>query len=83
MGVLADPSRWVHLDWVLVAVGAVGDCACGGGLFGARYASFGRVSNVISVRRSVPGCPPPLIRILRGMLTVVRSCRTVAASAGA
>ncbi len=22
MGALADPSRWVHLDWVLVAVGA-------------------------------------------------------------
>ena len=62
---------------------AVGDCACDGGIFGAGYASCGRVSNVIPVNLSVPGCPPPPLEILRGILAVVRRCRTVAGNAGA
>ena len=54
---------------------AVGDCGCDGGIFGTSYASCGRVANVIPVDVAVPGCPPPPIEILRGILTAVRRCR--------
>ncbi|MDD5028296.1 MAG: NADH-quinone oxidoreductase subunit B family protein [Rhodoferax sp.] len=51
---------------------AVGDCACDGGIFGESYATCGRVANVIPVDLSVPGCPPPPLEILRGILLAVR-----------
>ena len=51
---------------------AVGDCGASGGLFGESYASCGGVANVIPVDATVPGCPPPPIEILRGILGVVR-----------
>jgi Ni,Fe-hydrogenase III small subunit len=51
---------------------AVGDCGCTGGIFGEGYASCGRVGNVIPVDVAVPGCPPPPIDILRGILTAVK-----------
>ncbi len=51
---------------------AVGDCGCDGGIFGENYASCGRVANVIPVDVTVPGCPPPPLEILRGILTAVR-----------
>ena len=53
---------------------AIGDCGADGGIFGAcSYASCGRVANVIPVDAVVPGCPPPPIEILRGILAAVRS----------
>src|SRR5665647_1549373 len=51
---------------------AVGDCGCDGGIFGESYASCGRVSNVIPVDWVIPGCPPPPLDILRGILSAVR-----------
>jgi Ni,Fe-hydrogenase III small subunit len=51
---------------------AVGDCACDGGIFGESYATCGRVSHVIPVDEVVPGCPPPPLEILRGILKAVR-----------
>ena len=54
---------------------AIGDCACTGGIFGENYACAGRVANVIPVDVVVPGCPPPPLEILRGILTAVRRCR--------
>jgi Ni,Fe-hydrogenase III small subunit len=51
---------------------AVGDCGCTGGIFGESYASCGKVANVIPVDATVPGCPPPPIEILRGILGAVR-----------
>jgi Ni,Fe-hydrogenase III small subunit len=54
---------------------AVGQCGCDGGIFGESYASCGRVSNVVPVDVAVPGCPPPPIEILRGILTAVRRGR--------
>ena len=57
---------------------AVGDCGCSGGIFGESYASCGRVANVIPVDVSVPGCPPPPIEILRGILAAVRRTRDTA-----
>jgi Ni,Fe-hydrogenase III small subunit len=50
---------------------AVGDCGCTGGLFGEGYASCGKVANVIPVDVAVPGCPPPPLAILQGILTAV------------
>jgi Ni,Fe-hydrogenase III small subunit len=50
---------------------AVGDCGCTGGIFGEGYASRGRVSNVIPVDVTVPGCPPSPRQILAGILTAI------------
>ena len=50
---------------------AVGDCGCSGGIFGENYASCGAVSTVLPVDIAVPGCPPPPIEILRGILSAV------------
>ncbi len=50
---------------------AVGECGCNGGVFGESYASCGAVSNVIPVDVAVPGCPPPPLAILQGILTAV------------
>ena len=51
---------------------ATGDCACSGGIFGESYASCGRIANVIPVDVAVPGCPPPPVEILRGILSAVQ-----------
>jgi Ni,Fe-hydrogenase III small subunit len=50
---------------------AVGDCGCTGGVFGESYASRGRISSVIPVDVTVPGCPPSPTRILQGILAAV------------
>ena len=50
---------------------AIGDCGCTGGIFGEGYASRGRVSNVIPVDVTVPGCPPSPRQILAGILTAI------------
>ena len=50
---------------------AIGECACTGGIFGESYASCGRVSNMIPVDVTVPGCPPPPVDILRRILSAV------------
>ena len=52
---------------------AIGQCACDGGVFGESYASRGRVANVIPVDAEVPGCPPPPVEILRGILRAIRA----------
>ncbi|MBK5206281.1 MAG: formate hydrogenlyase [Polaromonas sp.] len=51
---------------------ALGDCGCTGGIFGEEsYATCGRVANVIPVDVTIPGCPPPPLEILRGILSAV------------
>ena len=50
---------------------AVGDCGCSGGMFGESYASCGKVSNVIPVDVAVPGCPPPPLDLMRGILAAI------------
>jgi Ni,Fe-hydrogenase III small subunit len=52
---------------------AIGDCGCTGGIFGASYATRGRVANVIPVDVAVPGCPPDPTRILTGILSALES----------
>jgi Ni,Fe-hydrogenase III small subunit len=54
---------------------AVGDCGRDGGIFGESYATCGGVSNVLPVDLIIPGCPPPPLEILRGILTAVQRCR--------
>jgi Ni,Fe-hydrogenase III small subunit len=54
---------------------AIGDCGCSGGIFGESYASRGRVSNVIPVDVAVPGCPPPPLAIMQGILTAISVTR--------
>lgn len=53
--------------WVV----AVGDCARNGGCFAGSYAVMGGVSTVLTVDLHIPGCPPPPIEILRGLLTLL------------
>ena len=55
---------------------AIGDCGCTGGIFGESYASRGRVSNVIPVDVAVPGCPPPPLAIMQGILTAINVKKT-------
>ena len=52
---------------------AAGECACTGGIFGESYASCGRVSNVIPVDVTIPGCPPSPAELLAGILAAVRT----------
>ena len=51
---------------------ATGDCASSGGIFGESYASRGGIAGVIPIDVAVPGCPPPPVEILRGILSAVR-----------
>ncbi len=51
---------------------AVGECACTGGVFGASYASCGRVGNVLPVDIAVAGCPPSPQALLEGILRAVQ-----------
>ena len=55
---------------------AIGDCGCDGGMFGANYASAGRVANVIPVDVAVPGCPPHPNLILAGILAAISPAGT-------
>lgn len=50
---------------------AVGECGCTGGIFGESYASCGRVSNVIPVDVSIPGCPPTPLQLMQGILAAI------------
>jgi Ni,Fe-hydrogenase III small subunit len=61
---------------------AVGDCGCTGGIFGESYASCGKVANVIPVDATVPGCPPPPLAILLGILGALRKRRPASAQLG-
>ena len=50
---------------------AVGDCGKDGGIFGEGGAVCGGVSRVIPVDVTVPGCPPPPLALLQGILTAL------------
>jgi len=53
--------------WVV----AVGDCARDGGCFAGSYAVVGGVDAVVPVDLHIPGCPPPPLEILRGLLALL------------
>lgn len=50
---------------------AIGACAASGGVFGPSFAASGGVAEIIPVDVVVPGCPPPPLAILHGMLVAV------------
>jgi Ni,Fe-hydrogenase III small subunit len=54
---------------------AAGDCACTGGIFLGSYAVCGPLSKFLPVDVTIPGCPPPPIELLRGILTALRARR--------
>ncbi|MGH8148498.1 MAG: NADH-quinone oxidoreductase subunit B family protein [Steroidobacteraceae bacterium] len=47
---------------------AIGDDAIDGGIFGSSFATAGGVDKVIPVDFIVPGCPPPPLAIIHGLL---------------
>ena len=51
---------------------AIGACAISGGIFEPSFAVAGSALNVIPVDVVVPGCPPPPLAILHGLLVVVK-----------
>ena len=53
--------------WVV----ALGDCAKDGGCFAGSYAVVGGVAQVIPVDLHIPGCPPPPLQILKGLLALL------------
>jgi Ni,Fe-hydrogenase III small subunit len=61
--------------WVI----AVGDCARDGGCFAGSYAVVGGVSAVVPVDLHIPGCPPPPLEILRGLLALLQATATAKA----
>jgi Ni,Fe-hydrogenase III small subunit/NAD-dependent dihydropyrimidine dehydrogenase PreA subunit len=50
---------------------AIGACAISGGVFGPSFSSAGGVGEVIPIDVTVPGCPPPPLAILHGLLVLV------------
>ena len=54
--------------WVV----AVGSCAADGGIFAGSYAVAGGVKEVIPVDLHIPGCPPPPIQLLSGLLALLQ-----------
>ncbi|OGA58750.1 MAG: hydrogenase [Betaproteobacteria bacterium RIFCSPLOWO2_12_FULL_65_14] len=55
--------------WVV----AVGDCARNGGVFAGSPACVGGVHHVLPVDLHIPGCPPPPVALLRGLLALLES----------
>lgn len=54
--------------WVV----ALGDCAASCGVFAGSYACAGAVKDVIPVDLHIPGCPPPPVEILKGLLALLK-----------
>ena len=50
---------------------AMGVCAINGGVFGQSYACAGGADEVIPVDVVIPGCPPPPLAIIHGLLLAV------------
>ncbi len=50
---------------------AVGACALCGGVFGPSFISGGGASDIVPVDVAVPGCPPPPLAVIHGLLATV------------
>jgi Ni,Fe-hydrogenase III small subunit len=50
---------------------AIGACAISGGVFGPSFIASGSLAEHVPVDVVVPGCPPPPLAILHGLLVVV------------
>jgi Ni,Fe-hydrogenase III small subunit len=49
----------------------IGACAASGGIFGPSFAALGGAAEIVPVDVVVPGCPPPPLAILHGLLVVI------------
>lgn len=63
--------------WVV----AVGDCACGTGVFCKSYATVGAVEAVVPVDLHIKGCPPRPIALMQGLLALMERATAPAARA--
>jgi Ni,Fe-hydrogenase III small subunit len=54
--------------WVV----AVGDCACGCGVYADSYANVGSVDKVLPVDLHIKGCPPRPIELLKGLIALLQ-----------
>lgn len=50
---------------------AVGACAVSGGIFGPSFTSSAGIADIVPVDVAIPGCPPPPLAILHGLLVAV------------
>jgi len=50
---------------------AIGACAASGGIFVPSFAALGGAAEIVPVDVIVPGCPPPPLAILHGLLLAV------------
>ena len=50
---------------------AIGACALSGGIFGPSFSSGAGVPELVSVDVGIPGCPPPPLAIIHGLLLTV------------
>lgn len=50
---------------------AVGVCAASGGIFGPSFAAGAGAAEIVPVDVTVPGCPPPPLAIIHGLLVVL------------
>lgn len=62
---------------------AIGACALSGGVFGPSFAAAAGVAGIIPVDVIVPGCPPPPLAILHGLLVAVRRKPPVSSASSA
>jgi len=58
--------------WVV----AVGDCACGCGVFAGSYAVVGAVDKAVPVDLHIKGCPPRPIDLLKGLIALMERATT-------
>lgn len=49
---------------------AAGSCALSGGVFGPGFVSGSGVKDILPVDIEIPGCPPPPLALLHGLLTI-------------
>jgi Ni,Fe-hydrogenase III small subunit len=49
---------------------AVGACALNGGVFSSGFVTGTRLSDILPVDLEIPGCPPPPLAILHGLLVI-------------
>ena len=61
---------------------AVGECTINGGIFGENYACCGGLAKILPVDHYIPGCPPPPLDLLKGILTAVRQRHAQPVGAG-
>ena len=61
---------------------ALGTCALSGGIFGKTFAVMGGIEQVAPVHIKIPGCPPPPLAILHGLVLAARKLAPISKKKG-